>query len=51
MNYRIQYEDMVIVGERGQGASGILRDVAAVAAVAVTLLLVLDRVGGTGAGF
>lgn len=50
MNYRVQYEDMVIVGERGPGAGGILRDVAAVSAVALTLILLLDRLdGGAGA--
>jgi len=47
-NYKVQYEDMVIVGERGPGASGILRDVAAVSAVALTLILLLDRLDGGG---
>ena len=46
-NYIVQYEDMVIVGERGPGARGILRDVAAVSAIVLTLILVVDRVGGT----
>lgn len=49
-NYRVQYEDMVIVGERGGGASAVLRDVAAVAAVALSLVILLDYANGRDTG-
>ena len=42
MDYRVQYEDLVVVGEKSGGFGATLRDVAAIAAILTSLVIVVD---------
>jgi polysaccharide export outer membrane protein len=44
LNYKIRYEDMVIVERRGSGFWGPVRDIAAFAGVISSIILIADRV-------
>jgi len=52
LDYQVQYEDIVIVGQKGGGLGAAVPIVAAVAAVITSVILVLDYFdnGGGGAG-
>ena len=43
MRYKIQYEDMIIVGRKGGGFWGPLRDIATITATITSVILLADR--------
>jgi len=48
MDYIVQYEDMVIVGEKGPGFTGVITTIGAIAAIITSMIVIADYVDNGG---